>query len=128
MVTISRGDIALCDLNPVVGTEQAGVRPVVVLQVDRANAASPHTIIAPFTTMTPRAFAFACVCSRRRWGIESGFGAALRANSSDRQAADYQGPWAAGRLVHATGGESVVRYSWFVNTARPPSACAAGSG
>ncbi|HOM15696.1 MAG TPA: type II toxin-antitoxin system PemK/MazF family toxin [Thermoguttaceae bacterium] len=50
MVTIHRGDVVLCDLNPVVGTEQAGVRPAVVLQVDRANAASPHTIIAPFTT------------------------------------------------------------------------------
>jgi len=55
MVTISRGDIALCDLNPVVGTEQAGVRPVVVLQIDRANVASPHTIIAPFTTKIRRA-------------------------------------------------------------------------
>jgi mRNA interferase MazF len=34
----------------VIGTEQAGIRPVVILQTDRANAASPHTIIAPFTT------------------------------------------------------------------------------
>lgn len=50
MVTISRGDVVLCDLNPVVGTEQAGVRPAVILQTDRANAVSPHTIIAPFTT------------------------------------------------------------------------------
>jgi len=50
MVDIARGDIILCDLNPVMGTEQAGIRPVLVLQIDRANAASPHTIIAPFTT------------------------------------------------------------------------------
>lgn len=50
MVTISRGEVVLCDLNPVVGTEQAGVRPAVILQTDRANAVSPHTIIAPFTT------------------------------------------------------------------------------
>lgn len=50
MVTIRRGDVVLCDLNPVVGTEQAGVRPAVILQTDRANAVSPHTIIAPFTT------------------------------------------------------------------------------
>lgn len=55
MVAISRGDVVLCDLNPVVGTEQAGVRPVVVLQIDRANAVSPHTIIAPFTTKIRRA-------------------------------------------------------------------------
>lgn len=55
MVTISRGDIVLCDLNPVLGTEQAGIRPCVVLQVDRANAVSPHTIIAPFTSRIRRA-------------------------------------------------------------------------
>jgi mRNA interferase MazF len=54
MVTITRGDIVLCDLNPVIGTEQAGIRPAVVLQIDRANAASPHTIIAPFTTRIRR--------------------------------------------------------------------------
>lgn len=56
MVAICRGDVVLCDLNPVVGTEQAGIRPVVILQVDRANAVSPHTIIAPFTTKIRRAF------------------------------------------------------------------------
>jgi mRNA interferase MazF len=50
MVDIMRGDVILCDLNPVMGTEQAGIRPVLVLQIDRANAASPHTIVAPFTT------------------------------------------------------------------------------
>lgn len=55
MVTIARGDVVLCDLSPVVGTEQAGVRPVVVLQIDRANVVSPHTIIAPFTTRIRRA-------------------------------------------------------------------------
>lgn len=55
MVTISRGDVVLCDLNPVMETEQAGIRTVVILQIDRANAASPHTIIAPFTTKIRRA-------------------------------------------------------------------------
>lgn len=50
MVTITRGDVVLCDLNPVIGTDQAGIRPVVILQIDQANAVSPHTIIAPFTT------------------------------------------------------------------------------
>ncbi len=54
MVTIFRGDVVLCDLNPVVGTEQRGIRPVIVLQIDRANAVSPHTIIAPFTTKIRR--------------------------------------------------------------------------
>lgn len=52
--SITQGDVVLCDLNPVVGTEQAGIRPVVILQIDRANAVSPHTIIAPFTTKIRR--------------------------------------------------------------------------
>jgi len=49
-VEVRRGDIFLVDLNPVVGTEQAGIRPALVIQIDKANAASPHTIIIPFTT------------------------------------------------------------------------------
>ncbi len=55
MVAVRRGDVVLCDLNPVFGTEQAGIRPALVLQIDRANAASPHTIIAPFTSKIRRA-------------------------------------------------------------------------
>ena len=50
MVVVGRGLVVMCDFNPVVGTEQAGVRPAVVVQIDRANAASPHTIVVPFTT------------------------------------------------------------------------------
>jgi mRNA interferase MazF len=55
VVEILRGDVVLCDLNPVVGTEQAGIRPIVILQIDPANAVSPHTIIAPFTSKIRRA-------------------------------------------------------------------------
>jgi len=55
VVDITRGDVLLCDLNPVIGTEQAGIRPIVVVQIDRANAVSPHTIIAPFTSKIRRA-------------------------------------------------------------------------
>ena len=47
---VRRGDIFLVDLNPVIGTEQAGTMPALVIQIDRANSASPHTIIIPFTT------------------------------------------------------------------------------
>jgi len=49
-VEIIRGDTFLVDLNPVVGAEQAGIRPALVIQIDKANAASPHTAIIPFTT------------------------------------------------------------------------------
>lgn len=54
MVNIRRGNVVVCDLNPVIGTEQSGIRPVVVLQIDRANTGSSHTIIAPFTTKIRR--------------------------------------------------------------------------
>ncbi len=50
MVVIKRGDIILCDFNPVIGTEHSGIRPAVIIQIDRANAASPHTIVAPLTS------------------------------------------------------------------------------
>ena len=50
MVKIGRGDVVQVDLNPVIGSEQSGIRPALDLQIDRANAKSPHTIIAPFTS------------------------------------------------------------------------------
>ena len=49
-MAVKRGEIWLADLSPARGTEQAGTRPVVVVQSDRANPYSPHTIIVPFTT------------------------------------------------------------------------------
>jgi len=36
-VEIKRGDIFLVDLNPVVGAEQAGTRPALVIQIDKAK-------------------------------------------------------------------------------------------
>jgi mRNA interferase MazF len=50
VVAIKRGDIILCDFNPVIGTEQSGIRPAIIIQIDRANAVSPHTIVAPLTS------------------------------------------------------------------------------
>ena len=47
---IKRGEIWVADLNPTRGTEQRGIRPVLIIQIDKANIVSPHTIIAPFTT------------------------------------------------------------------------------
>ena len=38
---ITRGDIFIADLNPVQGSEQGGVRPVLVIQNDRGNRFSP---------------------------------------------------------------------------------------
>jgi mRNA interferase MazF len=52
VVAIKRGDIILCDFNPVVGTEQSGIRPAIIIQIDRANIASLHTIVAPLTKVS----------------------------------------------------------------------------
>ena len=46
---IKRGELYYADLNPVVGSEQGGVRPILVLQNDIGNKYSP-TIIAAATT------------------------------------------------------------------------------
>lgn len=46
---IKRGELYYADLNPVVGSEQGGIRPVLVLQNDVGNKYSP-TIIAAATT------------------------------------------------------------------------------
>lgn len=46
---IKRGDLYYADLSPVVGSEQGGVRPVLVLQNDVGNIHSP-TVIAAATT------------------------------------------------------------------------------
>ena len=47
---IRRGDVFWVDLNPVKGSEQAGRRPVVVIQNDVGNEAAPSVIVAPLTT------------------------------------------------------------------------------
>jgi len=49
MIAVKRGDIFYADLNPVVGSEQGGVRPVLVLQNNRGNTHSPTTIVVPLT-------------------------------------------------------------------------------
>ncbi|MCH3922016.1 type II toxin-antitoxin system PemK/MazF family toxin [Limosilactobacillus sp.] len=46
---IWRGDVYYADLSPVVGSEQGGVRPVVILQNDRGNRYSPTVIVAAIT-------------------------------------------------------------------------------
>jgi mRNA interferase MazF len=46
---VSRGDIYYADLNPVVGCEQGGIRPVLILQNDIGNRHSPTTIVCAIT-------------------------------------------------------------------------------
>ncbi|EGL38985.1 MULTISPECIES: type II toxin-antitoxin system PemK/MazF family toxin [Parvimonas] len=47
---VKRGDIFYADLSPVVGSEQGGVRPVLVVQNDVGNKYSPTVIIAAITS------------------------------------------------------------------------------
>ena len=50
MMTIRRGDIFYADLRPVVGSEQGGIRPVLIVQNDVGNRHSPTVIAAAITS------------------------------------------------------------------------------
>ena len=52
---VVRGDIYYADLSPVVGSEQGGVRPVLVVQNDVGNKYSPTVIIAAITSQLTKA-------------------------------------------------------------------------
>lgn len=52
---IKRGDIYYADLSPVVGSEQGGVRPVLVIQNDIGNNYSPTVIVCAITSQLTKA-------------------------------------------------------------------------
>lgn len=52
---IKRGDIFYADLRPVVGSEQGGIRPVLILQNDIGNRHSPTVICAAVTSKMKKA-------------------------------------------------------------------------
>ncbi len=54
-ITVRRGDIYYADLSPVVGSEQGGVRPVLIVQNDVGNRHSPTVIAAAITSQTGKA-------------------------------------------------------------------------
>ena len=49
-MSVKRGDIYYADLSPVVGSEQGGVRPVLIVQNDVGNRFSPTVIAAAITS------------------------------------------------------------------------------
>ena len=53
--TVRRGDIFYADLSPVVGSEQGGTRPVLIVQNDTGNKHSPTVIAAAITSQTGKA-------------------------------------------------------------------------
>jgi mRNA interferase MazF len=52
---VKRGDVFFADLSPVVGSEQGGVRPVLIIQNDIGNRFSPTVIIAAITAQIQKA-------------------------------------------------------------------------
>lgn len=49
-MTIKRGDMYYADLSPVIGSEQGGIRPVLIIQNDMGNKYSPTVIAAAITS------------------------------------------------------------------------------
>ena len=54
-MTIRRGDIFYADLSPVIGSEQGGLRPVLIVQNDVGNRYSPTVIAAAITSKMGKA-------------------------------------------------------------------------
>ncbi|WP_280527248.1 type II toxin-antitoxin system PemK/MazF family toxin [Clostridium sp. BJN0001] len=54
-ILVKRGDIFYADLSPVIGSEQGGIRPVIVLQNDIGNRYSPTVIVAAITSQINKA-------------------------------------------------------------------------
>ncbi len=54
-MTVQRGDIYYADLRPVVGSEQGGVRPVLIIQNNIGNRHSPTVICAAITSQMNKA-------------------------------------------------------------------------
>ena len=55
MRIVKKGQLYWCDLTPVVGSEQGGLRPVLIIQNDHGNKYSPTTIIAILTSKSTKA-------------------------------------------------------------------------
>ncbi len=55
MSMVKRGDIYYADLSPVVGSEQGGMRPVLIVQNDTGNKHSPTVIAAAITSQLGKA-------------------------------------------------------------------------
>ncbi|HOM98050.1 MAG TPA: type II toxin-antitoxin system PemK/MazF family toxin [Acetomicrobium sp.] len=73
---IRRGDIFYADLSPVVGSEQGGVRPVLILQNNVGNRHSPTVIVCAITGRTEKSnipthvrIGTACGCSKESFAL-----------------------------------------------------------
>ena len=60
-MNIKRGEVWLADLNPIRGSEQAGIRPVLIFQNNAINAFTTTVLTIPFTSNLRRAAPPSCV-------------------------------------------------------------------
>src|SRR5215217_1105646 len=60
-MTVRRGEVWLAALNPIHGSEQAGIRPVLIFQNDTINRFTTTAVTIPFTTNLRRASLPSCV-------------------------------------------------------------------
>ncbi len=67
---IRRGDIYYADLRPVVGSEQGGIRPVLIVQNDVGNRHSPTVIVAAITSKMNKAKLPTHIELSKGYGIE----------------------------------------------------------
>ena len=72
-MNIRRGDIFYADLSPVIGSEQGGVRPVLIVQNDVGNRFSPTVIAAAITSQRKSEFAHAYYAASRKYRIGTRF-------------------------------------------------------
>ena len=70
-MTVKRGEIWIANLNPVQGSEQSGLRPVLIFQNDRINRAISTAIVIPFTSNLRRAALPSCVQGEGGLTLES---------------------------------------------------------
>jgi len=54
-MNVRRGEVYYAELNPVVGSEQGGTRPVLIIQNDIGNQYSPTTVVAAITSQIQKA-------------------------------------------------------------------------
>lgn len=81
---IKRGDIFYADLNPVVGSEQGGIRPVLVVQNNVGNRHSPTIVVLPLST-AKKHYLPTHIHIRGSKNIAQGFNRACGTDTDDRQ-------------------------------------------
>lgn len=70
-IQIRRGDIYFADLDPIVGCEQGGIRPVLIIQNNKGNKFSRTTIAAPITSKrTPNSLPVHVFLTKKYTGLE----------------------------------------------------------